>query len=133
MALRPFTRHPKNPTDDEATPEEEGGIDQFFSHGARPGGTSSNSVDQGGSAAAQLDVTPLVDAADAGWYADASDPQIKRYWDGHHWTGQTMRVVQEDAPASKPAGDPAGGTAHSRPRDGSARNRCSPRHLRRPD
>lgn len=105
MALKHFSRHPKNPTDDEATPEEVGGLDQFFSHGARPGGTSSNSVDQGEIVVGQEESAPVpvVETAEAGWYADASDPQTKRYWDGHHWTGQTMRVVLEDSSSRVPS------------------------------
>ncbi len=31
----------------------------------------------------------------AGWYPDDSDRTLLRYWDGHHLTGQTMRVDPE--------------------------------------
>ena len=92
MALRRFTRHPKNPPDDEVTPDAGGGPDQFSSNGAGPEGGSSNSVGKSPTVVAQPNPGGVVDPTDAGWYVDASDPQTKRYWDGHHWTGQTIRV-----------------------------------------
>jgi hypothetical protein len=50
----------------------------------------------------------------AGWYPDDSDPTLLRYWDGHHLTGQTMRVdpatADEEEP-TEPALSPQGDTA----------------------
>jgi hypothetical protein len=34
----------------------------------------------------------MQEQADAGWYPDATDPGLMRYWDGFHLTGQVMHV-----------------------------------------
>ncbi len=51
--------------------------------------------------------TPVPRRTVAGWYPDDDDPGLLRYWDGHHLTGQTMRVdpettVTTDQPAPPP-------------------------------
>jgi len=113
MALKPFSRHSKTEADTEAVLDEDDGVDQFFSKGPRPFSNESRppqeAADQNPVPVAQPIDAP--ESADAGWYPDASDLELKRYWDGHHWTGQTMKVVPErrrtGGPVSAPTPDPA--------------------------
>lgn len=63
MAPRPFGRQSKGHPGEGFTDDESNGI-EFFSN--NPG------------------------LPEAGWYPDAADPGTKRYWDGFHWTGQTV-------------------------------------------
>jgi Protein of unknown function (DUF2510) len=100
MALRPFSRHSKSEADTETALDGDDGVPQFFSNGprpvsneTRPAATPQEAADQNQIPAAQPVEAPQ--AADAGWYPDASDPELTRYWDGHHWTGQTMKVIPE--------------------------------------
>lgn len=37
----------------------------------------------------------------AGWYPDAADPDVIRYWDGSTWTGAVRRVPPERPPESE--------------------------------
>jgi len=115
MALRPFARHSKTEADTETVPDEDDGVDQFFSNSprpfsneTRPAATPPEAADENRNPVAQP--VEASESADAGWYPDASDPGLKRYWDGHHWTGQTMQITPErrgtgeiaTAPATNP-------------------------------
>jgi hypothetical protein len=40
--------------------------------------------------AGDADPPERVDLAEAAWYADPTNPQVMRYWDGATWTGQEM-------------------------------------------
>ena len=100
MALKPFARHSKSEADTETVPDEDDAVDQFFSNSprpfaneSRPAATPPEAADENPVPVAQPVEAP--EFADAGWYPDASDPELKRYWDGHHWTGQTMQVIPE--------------------------------------
>ncbi len=111
MALRPFTRHSKSEADAETALDEDDGVDQFFSKGPRPFSNESRpaSTPQGEADQNRIPATQSVEApetANAGWYPDASDPELKRYWDGHHWTGQTMKVIPERRQTSGPVSAP---------------------------
>ncbi|MCU1461827.1 MAG: hypothetical protein JWO37_1902 [Acidimicrobiales bacterium] len=56
-----------------------------------------------------------------GWYLDATDPGVARYWDGERWTGHLTRdrrferlargVATPDAPAVGAGAEPAGHSA----------------------
>ena len=48
---------------------------------------------------------------DPGWYPDAAEPGLMRYWDGFHMTGQTVRLDPSPAPAAPPAATPLTPTA----------------------
>ena len=104
MALRPFARNPKTGEDEveETSPDAANDVDQFFSNDRRRRGSRQPDGHQGDEArsdAAQPveaegagQVPATVDYGDAGWYPDAEDPGLMRYWDGFHLTGQVLHV-----------------------------------------
>jgi hypothetical protein len=118
MALRPFARHPKSEEAEEIVPEEGDGI-QFFSNdrrrrednpveeaeaGPESTATSPASMTKPAASATAPVATPSDSKTgsvseevtegygDPGWYPDASEQGLMRYWDGHHLTGQVLHV-----------------------------------------
>lgn len=93
MALRPFARHPKSGEEvEETSPDETNEVDQFFSNERRR--RTDRPVDDPQPAEA-VDTGPaevIGDLGSSGWYPDASDPSLMRYWDGFHLTGQVLHV-----------------------------------------
>jgi hypothetical protein len=110
MALRPFARHPKK-SEEETTQNESNGVSQFFSSNPRPedppaDDARSNQMTAGPAPA----ITVEVQAA-AGWYPDAANAGLMRYWDGFHFTGQIMHVHARAGEAEVSA--PIAASAHA--------------------
>jgi hypothetical protein len=95
MALRPFARQPKSDDDEETTPEPPG-VDQFFSNDLRQRDDASPDPDYQPAevTVAQGPGVAVPEHGDPGWYPDADDPGLMRYWDGFHLTGQILHVHQ---------------------------------------
>ncbi len=134
MALRPFGRNPKSGEEAEPTPDEESEVDQFFSaerrrRGNRPADdTHPSETGQSGDAGPRDDaavagqVPAIADYGVAGWYPDADDPGLMRYWDGFHLTGQVLHVHARASDAEEGGGptqaDGSGAAGNRRADDG---------------
>jgi hypothetical protein len=94
MALRPFARHPKSGDEEveETTPDETNEVDQFFSNDRRRRADRPADDPQPPEVADAEPVEVIGDLENSGWYPDASDPSLMRYWDGFHLTGQLLHV-----------------------------------------
>jgi hypothetical protein len=124
MALRPFARHPKSgeeEVEDGTAPDETNEVDQFFSnerrHHADPPADEPQAVETAAEAPAEV----IGDLGSSGWYPDARDPGLMRYWDGFHLTGQVLHVHSRSSDAegavSPPGSDDGGPTVHRRESD----------------
>ncbi len=102
MALRPFARHPKSggeeEEEEETTPEATNEVDQFFSNDRRrradhpaDGPPPAESTDAP-AVTADEPAEVIGELGSSGWYPDANDPGLMRYWDGFHLTGQVVHV-----------------------------------------
>jgi hypothetical protein len=122
MALRPFARHPKSGEEEEETsPDGTNEVDQFFSNERRRRTDRPVDDPQPAEAVDPGPVEVIGDLGSSGWYPDASDPSLMRYWDGFHLTGQVLHVHSraEDAEGvvRPPASDEAGSAAGRREAD----------------
>lgn len=43
---------------------------------------------------AELTPPPASQSLPAGWYADAQDPDLDRWWDGTRWTEHTQKIIR---------------------------------------
>jgi hypothetical protein len=103
MALRPSQRQPKKTSEEEAAPDGLDQIDQFFSNDPRPDHPSPDDARPDEAAVPQIPAVTMPDHSGAGWYPDATDPRVMRYWDGSHLTGQTMQVEPTEPRGDEPA------------------------------
>ena len=114
MAPRPFSRHQRE-SDDERASKQANVVAQFFADfsgsddppavaagGAPPSPMPSEQVPS-----EEVPSVVLEDHAGAGWYPDATDPGLMRYWDGFHLTGQVMHVHARQGEARPDAAAPA--------------------------
>ncbi len=93
MGLRPFARHPKQKVErGETTPEGLNQVAQFFSGDLHPEDPAAAVGQPDQQLAQQVPSVVLEQHRGAGWYPDAADPGMMRYWDGFHLTGQVMHV-----------------------------------------
>jgi len=114
MALRPISDAPDQDAAGDADQSELDVVAKLISEesplGARPGGPPLSMIER----TRQREEAPKHTAA--GWYPDDADPALHRYWDGHHLTGQTMRVDPEADEAKQPVAPvPAPRDADTRP------------------
>ncbi len=91
MAPLPFSRRPKD-TGEQDAPGSPNEVAQFFSNDPRPDEQSAELAPSDPVRALQVPAVAMQEHADAGWYPDATDPGLMRYWDGFHLTGQVMHV-----------------------------------------
>ncbi len=103
MTLRPFSRQLKRKAEEGSAPDGLGQIDQFFSNDPRPDHPSSDDARPDEEAVPQIPAVTMPDHSGAGWYPDATDPCVRRYWDGFHLTGQTMQVEPTEPRGDEPA------------------------------
>ena len=103
MALRHSQRQPKKTSEEEAAPDGLDQIDQFFSNDPRPDHPSPDDARPDEAAVPQIPAVTMPDHSGAGWYPDATDPGVMRYWDGFHLTGQTMQVEPTEPRGDEPA------------------------------
>jgi hypothetical protein len=103
MALRPSQRQPKKTSEEEAAPDGLDQIDQFFSNDPRPDHPSPDDARPDEAAVPQIPAVTMPDHSGAGWYPDATDPGVMRYWDGFHLTGQTVQVEPTEPRGDEPA------------------------------
>jgi hypothetical protein len=119
MAPRPFSRHQKESAE-ESAPNEANVVAQFFADfprsddpaavaggGAQPNAMPSEQVPSEPVPSEPVPSVVLEDHAGAGWYPDATDPGLMRYWDGFHLTGQVMHVHARQGEARPDAAAPA--------------------------
>ncbi len=101
MASRPFARRHKD-GGKEADFHAPNVIEEFFAAEPAAEGSSATEGSPPDEARGSLVVAPQVpdatpevqlpDDAQAGWYPDATNPGLMRYWDGFHLTGQVLHV-----------------------------------------
>jgi hypothetical protein len=110
MALRPFSRQPKDASEEESPPEvsgeaesgTEGSVGTYIEGAATLVAVPDQLPDP--VPAAEVPTVDLPDQAGPGWYRDTADERLMRYWDGFHLTGQVMHVharagdADDDAP-----------------------------------
>jgi hypothetical protein len=104
MGLRPFSRHSKESA--EETPSNgSNDVAPFFSTALRPADAAAEAVRPNQVPAQEVPTVVLEEHGGAGWYPDATDPGLMRYWDGFHLTGQVMHVHARagEAEAAAPA------------------------------
>jgi hypothetical protein len=114
MAPRPFSRHQKESAEESAS-NETNVVAQFFADFPRSddppavagGGAQSNAMPSEQVSSEPVPSVVLEDHAGAGWYPDATDPGLMRYWDGFHLTGQVMHVHARQGEARPDAAAPA--------------------------
>ena len=92
MAPRPFARHPKETAEEKSSLGEADEFAQFFSNDRHPEDPSTGDSRRDQLPAQEMPAIALEDHGGAGWYPDATDPGLMRYWDGFHLTGQVMHV-----------------------------------------
>ena len=101
MALRPVSDPPQQDSVGETDPSELDEVAKLISEESHPGTPS------GGPTYTMIErPRPGASAPEhtvAGWYPDDTDPTLMRYWDGHHLTGQTMRVDPATSGEAVPA------------------------------
>ena len=102
MALRPSSRQLRRKAEEEAAPDGLDEVAQFFSNDPRPDHTSPNDARPDEATVQQLPAVTMHDHSEAGWYPDATDPRLMRYWDGFHLTGQTMQVEPTSSSVDEP-------------------------------
>jgi hypothetical protein len=91
MALRPFSRNPKPDDQGESAEPPSNEVEQFFSAELRRQGNAPTDEPEA-PADTPAPAISVKDPGDAGWYPDATDPGLMRYWDGFHLTGQILHV-----------------------------------------
>jgi hypothetical protein len=114
MAPRPFSRHQKESAEESAS-NETNVVAQFFADFPRSddppavagGGAQPNAMPSEQVPSEPVPSVVLEDHAGAGWYPDATDPGLMRYWDGFHLTGQVMHVHARQGEARPDAAAPA--------------------------
>lgn len=113
MAPRPFSRHQKESAEESAS-NEANVVAQFFADFPRSddpsavagGGAQPNAMPSEQVPSEPVPSVVLEDHAGAGWYPDATDPGLMRYWDGFHLTGQVMHVHARQGEARPEAAAP---------------------------
>jgi hypothetical protein len=112
MALRPVSDSQKQDPTGGAESSELDAVAKLIADDARPETPPANPPPRMTEHTPEAEPAPKHTAA--GWYPDDSDPTLMRYWDGHHLTGQTMRVdpatTDEEEP-TEPAPSPQVDTA----------------------
>ncbi len=111
MAPRPFSRRQKETDAEDETFDGPNEVAEFFSNDPRAKDPQVDEAPSSPVRALQVPAVAMQDHAEAGWYPDATDPGLMRYWDGFHLTGQVMHVhsraddSEMDAPVT-PTVDP---------------------------
>ena len=107
MAPKLFTRHPKGAEDQDAPSEGTGEAEEFFSNQLRL--RERPPVDGTPLEAPMVPLAKPPDPVNPGWYPDTAQPGRMLYWDGFHFTGQSMQVESKmtERPGSPPANPPA--------------------------
>jgi len=102
MALWPSQRQSKKKSEEESAVDELDDVAQFFSNDPRPGRPSPDDARPIQATVGQMPAVTMPDHAEAGWYPDTTTPELMRYWDGFHLTGQTMQVEPTASRADEP-------------------------------
>ncbi len=100
MALLPFSRQGKK-RDEETAVDGSNQVAEFFSNDPRSRDSSGEAARPDQMTERQTPAMLAQDHAEPGWYPDAADPGMMRYWDGFHMTGQTVRVDPTTASAEE--------------------------------